>query len=77
MRVDVGEPLVDGGDAVRVVGVLGLAQQAGALCVGTEHPVDEAVLAARRLLRDVPDAGRARHGDGAEVGREIAGNDLQ
>ena len=56
MRVDVGEPLVDVGDAVRVLGVLGLCKQARALGVGGEHPVDEAVLAARRLLRDVADA---------------------
>ena len=57
MRVDVGEALVDLGDAVRVgARVSASASSARALGVGGEHPVDEAFLAARRLLRDVADA---------------------
>ena len=40
------------------VAVLGLGQQAGALGIGREHPVDQAVVAARRLLGDVADAAR-------------------
>ena len=59
------------------VGVLGLVEQAGALGVGGEHPVEDAFLAARRLLRHVADARDARHGDRAHVGREVAGDDLQ
>ena len=58
MRVDVVEALVDVGDAVRVGGVLGLGQQRRALGVGGEHPVDDALVAARRLLRHVADARR-------------------
>ena len=60
-----------------LLGVLGLRQQACALGVGTEHPVDEAVGSARRLLGDVTDTGRARHGDGAIVGRQLARDDFQ
>ena len=40
---------------------LGLGEQARALGVGGQHPVDQAVVAARRLLRHLADAGAARH----------------
>ena len=39
------------------VGVLGLGEQRAALDVGVEHEIDEALLAARRLLLDGADAG--------------------
>ena len=55
VRADVAEALVDGGDAVRVGGVLGLIEQAGALGVGGEHPVEDAF---RR--RPAPPAPRGR-----------------
>ena len=45
MRLDVGEPGLDLGDAVRVVRVLGLGDQRRALGVGGEHGVDQAVAA--------------------------------
>ena len=45
--------------------------------VGGEHPIDDALLSARRFLRNVPDAGHARNGDRAHVGREIAADDFQ
>ncbi len=77
MRADVVEALVDGGDAMRVGGVLRLIQQARALGVGGEHRIEDALLAARRLLRHVADARVARHGDRAHVGRKLAGDDLQ
>ena len=38
MRIDVGEALVDVGDAVRVARGLGLRQQAGALGIGRRAP---------------------------------------
>ena len=39
---------------------LGFGEQARAFGVGGQHPVDQAVVAARRFLRDVADAGVAR-----------------
>ena len=37
-----------------------------------KHPIDQTVVPARRLLRDVTDPGVARNRDGAVVGRDFA-----
>ena len=54
------------------VGVFRFGEQARAFGVGRQHPIDQAVVPARRLLRDVADAGIARDRDGAVVGRDFA-----
>ena len=77
MGVDVGEPRVDLGDAVRVGGVLGLVQQRGALGVGRQHGVEQALRPVRRLLRHHAEAGIARQVDAAGFAVQLAGDDLQ
>ena len=52
MGVDVGQPRVDLGDAVGIVGGLRLGQQRRALDIGGQHGVDQAHVAARRFLGD-------------------------
>ena len=58
------EPHLDLGDAVRDRARVSASASRPRAPVGGQHPVDQAVLAARRLLRDVADAGVARHVDG-------------
>ena len=77
MRADVGEPLVDVGDAAGIVRRLRLRQQPRALLVGGEHELDQAVGPAGGLLRHLADAGRAGNVDGAVVGRQLAGDQAQ
>ena len=77
MRVDVGQPHVDLGDAVRVGRRLCLGQQRGALDVGLEHDLDQRLLGARRFLRHLADARVLRQADRAGLGREIAGDGLE
>ncbi len=77
MRADVGEPLVDVGDAAGIVRGLGLRQQPRALRVGGEHDLEQALGPARRLLRHPADAGRARQVDAAVVGLQLARDQAQ
>ena len=74
MRVDVGEPHVDLGDAVRVGGGLFLGQQRRALDVGLEHDLDQRLLGARRFLRHLADARVLRQADRAGLGLKVAGD---
>ena len=69
MRVDVGQPHVDFGDAVRIGRRLFLFQQRRALDVGLEHDLDQRLLGARRFLRHLADARVLRQADRAGLGR--------
>ena len=71
MRADVGKPRLDLGNAMRVVRGLGLGEQFGALAVGGEHHVDQPLRAARRLLREAPDARARRQLDRAVLERQF------
>ena len=77
MGADVGEALVDVGDAAGIVRRFGLGEQARALLVGGEHELDQAVGSARRFLRHPADAGGAGHVDAAVVGLQLAGDQAQ
>lgn len=77
MRVDVGKPRVDLGDAVRIRGRPFLFEQSLALGIGLEHDVDQRLLGARRFLRHLADAGVFGQADRAGLGGEIAGDRLE
>ncbi len=77
MRADIGQALVDLGDAIGIVRSLGLAEQPRALLVGREHEVEQAVRSAGGFLRHPADAGRARDVDAAAVGMDLAGDQAQ
>ena len=66
--VDRVQPLVDLADAVGIVAVLALVEQGGALGIGGEHGLERGGVAGGRFLRDIADAGAARHLDRALVG---------
>ena len=68
---------MDLGDAVRVGAALGLGQQGGALLVGGQHRLDQAVRPGRRFLRDPADALVARQRDRAAIGIQLAGDQAQ
>jgi len=70
--VDIAEPGLDFGDAVRIGGVLGLGHQRGALDIGGKHGVEQAVVGRRGLLRDAADSGALGQGDLAGFQRELA-----
>ena len=72
MRVDVRQPHLDFGDAMRIRRMFGLGEQARAFGISGKHPVDQTVVAARRLLRDVAQLRIARHRDRTIVGRDLA-----
>ena len=77
MRIDVGEPRVDLGDAVRVVRRLGLGEQPLALVVGGEHHLDQALRPARRLLRHLADARVLGQADRAALRADLAGDQAE
>jgi hypothetical protein len=66
--IDVGEALVDFGDARRVRGSLGFVEQAGALAIGGEDGVEQARRATRRFLRDAAETCPLAQVDLAAVG---------
>lgn len=72
MRVDVGQPHLNFGYALRVRGVLGFSEQACPFRVGGKHPIEQARIAARCLLRDVAEAGISRNGNRPVVRRDLA-----
>ena len=74
MRVDVGEPRVHVGQPMSVVLLLGRSQQRGALGVGGEHHIQQALRSVRCLLGEPPDAGALRRRDAALLGAELAGD---
>ena len=59
------------GDEGGVGGGVRLGQQSGALSVGVEHEIDQALRPAPRLLLDVPEPGIARNGGLAGLGRQV------
>ena len=78
MRANVVEPLVDLSNAMRVASRARPRPSKAARSVSAASTQSTMLSgAARRLLRHVADARRARHGDRAHVGREFAGDDLQ
>ena len=72
MRVDIGEAGLDVGDAMRIMRGLRFTQQGGALGVGGEHHLDQAVGTVRGLLRETADRPPRRQGDYAAFAREFA-----
>ena len=74
VSVNVGEALVDVGDAAGVVCRLRLGKQRHAFPVGGQNEIDQALRAAGRLLRHPADAGGARNADPAGVGCQLAGD---
>ena len=78
VRLDVGEPGLDFGDAAGVVTPSpASASNSPALDVGVEHEADERLRAARRLLLDRADARVARHLNRTSFGRKLAANDAE
>ena len=77
VRTDVGQALVDQGDALGIVRGLGFLEETVALRVGGQHEFDQAVGAARRLLGHPADAHCARQADAAVVGMQLAGDQLE
>ena len=71
MGVYVGQPRVNLGDAVGVVGGLRLGEQLRAFDIGGQHGVDQAHVAARRFLGDNAQARFRGPRDGAAVGRHL------
>ena len=72
MRLDVGEPGLDFGDAMGIAGVLGLGEQRLALDVGLEHEIDQPLRAAGGLLLDAADAGLFGQAHRARLGGDFA-----
>jgi hypothetical protein len=75
--LDVGEPCMDVGDAVRIGGMLGLGQQGGALAVGHQDGVYQALRPRRGLLRHHADASAVGQRDIAGIGMQLARDQLQ
>ena len=72
MRVDIDQPGLDLGDAVRIMRRLRLVQQRIALDIGLEHDLDQALRPVRRLLGKAADSPARRQRDGAALGRHVA-----
>src|SRR6476646_6454611 len=77
VRIDRIQPLVDLGDAVPILGVLGFGQKLGALGRRRKHGLKRRRLPARRFLSEVADARPRRHLDPAVVGFMLPGDQLQ
>ena len=77
VRVDIGQPRLYLGDAVRVVRGLGFRQQACPLGVGGQHHLDQRFGTARRFLRHGADAGVFRHRAGARLRLQFAEDQLE
>ncbi len=72
MRVDVGQPFMDGGYALGIRRGLGLGQQARALRIGREHNVEQRLRTAGGFLRHPADARVAGQANAAVVGADLA-----
>lgn len=55
MRVDVHQPGLNVGDAVRIVGRFGFVQECRAFEVGLQHDIDQAFRSVGRFLRKTAD----------------------
>ena len=77
MGIDIGQPRVDLGDAVRIVRGLGLGKQPFALVVGGKHHLDQAFRSARRLLRHLADARVPGQADRPALRPDLAGNQAE
>jgi hypothetical protein len=77
LRADIGQPRMDLGDAMGIVGMLGLDQQGGAFAVGGEHEIERRVIAVRHFLGDGADAGTRADGNLTVIGADFAGDQSQ
>ena len=77
MGVDVDQPGVQLGDAMRIGRGVGLGEQVGALAVGRDDGLQQVHRAARRLLRDGRDARPAAQLDVSVVRLDPAGDQAQ
>jgi hypothetical protein len=76
VRADVGEPRFDLGPA-QAVGPLGFGEKRGALRVGREHHVDEALRTSRGFLGHRADAGEAGQAHCAALRGDLAQDDAE
>ena len=77
MGVDVGEAGMNLGNAVGVGGGFRFSQEAGSFAIRGENLVEQALRSVRSFLGDAAEAGAPAHGDGAAVGLQVAGDDVQ
>ncbi len=77
MGIDIEEPRVDFTDTMRVMRLVGLVQERGALEIGGEHHLDRRRVAAGRLLLDGADAQAFLHADLAGIGLQLAEDEMQ
>ena len=77
MGVDLGQAVVDLADTLGRRVAFGLVEQPGTFDIGGKHRIQQAVLAARRLLRDRGDGYAPREPDGTAVGLRVAQDQAQ
>ncbi len=77
MGVDVDEPRLDLGDALRIGRGLSLLEKGGALLVGLQHELQKGIRPARRFLRHAAHPRPRRQLDRAGIGAELALDDLE
>jgi hypothetical protein len=70
--IDVGQPVLDIGDAVRIMRRFRLGQKRGALGVGLKHGIKERSRRRRHFLRHAPDARPRRQAYLAALKRQFA-----
>ena len=75
--VDILQPGLDFGDAVRVLGGIRFLQQRRPFHVRRQHRVEQGDLVRRYLLRDAADAGVGRQRDLAAVGLQLAADQAE
>jgi hypothetical protein len=77
MRIDIDQPRLDFGDAVRIGGGLGLREQRGPFLISRQHDLEQRLRPAGGFLRDTSDAHAARNGNGAQIRRQFAHDHLE
>jgi hypothetical protein len=77
MRIDIDQPGLNFGDAMRIVRRLGFAEQRIALEIGLEHDIDQAFRSVGGFLRERSDAPARWNRDGAAFGRQVAADRMK